>query len=1278
MILRWLLFIGCILLALGSSPASAKKSDGPEIKATKFENEPESVFYFEDSDTILFKDSALHDVYISYDAGEKWKTLEPDKEMSGAVLGILPHPWDKKRAYILGGKGKHWVTDDTGKNWKSVNIPSIPWATGLPLVFHGSDPDKVIFRGQLCEGLICSDDTYYTTDGFRTATRMSGPSHGCTWAVSQPGFAEDYGSRKDIDDRIFCIFRGQHSSKLEDYRLLYSDNYFKDGSGTEPGLDGGRTVRGVTNLAPIKNFLITAVKAGGTDELALYVSVDAEEWHRAELGGHKLEEEAYTVLESTNYSIQVDVLTSKQTSAMGTLLTSNSNGTYFTSNIEHTNRDTRHKVDFEKVTGIQGIVLVNTVRNWEEVEKTSLDKKKVVSNISFDDGRTFQSLKVDGKDLHLHSVTSFRNPGPVFSSPAPGLVIGVGNTGDHLKDYQHGDLYISDDAGLTWSKALKDPHKYKVGDQGAIIVAVEDEGRTDKILYSINHGKDWESAKLPHKIRASLLTTTPDSTSLKFLLVGSAGGDFGHEYYVMAIDFNDLHERKCEKSDFESWPARLNEKNEPDCLMGQKQFYRRRMAEADCFVDQEFKDPVPEFKQCKCTKEDFECDYNFVRSEDRKECVPAGPVAVPDGVCKSPDDTYKGSAGWRLIPGNGCSGGEQLDKEEVERSCSDALKNPASGEISAEKSFFPASQFKEYFYLERKDSDTGDDETVLMRTDQNIYVSTDHGKKWKEILKDKGVISMHPHPHLSNTVYFLTGTKKAFWTVDRADTFHPFKAPLPPTHDKWTPKLAFHPDNKELLVWIGAADCESFGGDCHADAYYTTNRGDSWELLLRYVRKCEFIKREERNSKDKLIFCEQYENENHHNPRQLVASDNWFVDKTVHFEKIEAFATMSEFIMIAARSEDDISLKLKASVDGETFADAEFPANFHVPAQQAYTVLDSSTHSVTLHVTVGNIEDHEYGTILRSNSNGTSYVVSLNAVNRNYFGFVDFEKTQGVEGIAIVNVVGNVEESEKGQRKRLKTMITHNDGAQWSLLPPPEKDIDGKSFSCSTSGGKPTDECSLHLHGFTERKDPRDTFSSPSAIGVMFGVGNVGEYLTLKDEGNTFMTRDGGITWKMVKKGNYIWEYGDHGSIIVIVEESTPTKVLYYSLDEGDTWEEYKFSDIDMQIDDISTVPSDSSRNFLLWGKEVGSGGKKGIATVNLDFTGLRERKCDFSKDISKTDDYYLWEPKHPMQSDNCLFGHISQYYRKKPEADCYNGWSIREYPNITENCPCTRQDYEW
>jgi oligoendopeptidase F len=48
-------------------------------------------------------------------------------------------------------------------------------------------------------------------------------------------------------------------------------------------------------------------------------------------------------------------------------------------------------------------------------------------------------------------------------------------------------------------------------------------------------------------------------------------------------------------------------------------------------------------------------------------------------------------------------------------------------------------------------------------------------------------------------------------------------------------------------------------------------------------------------------------------------------------------------------------------------------------------------------------------------------------------------------------------------------------------------------------------------------------YSAKSAIGLVVATGNVGEYLTSSaDEVNTYLTRDGGISWIEVAKGNYI------------------------------------------------------------------------------------------------------------------------------------------------------------
>ena len=409
---------------------------------------------------------------------------------------------------------------------------------------------------------------------------------------------------------------------------------------------------------------------------------------------------------------------------------------------------------------------------------------------------------------------------------------------------------------------------------------------------------------------------------------------------------------------------------------------------------------------------------------------------------------------------------------------------------------------------------------------------------------------------------------------------------------------------------------------------------------------------------------------------QLKYSTNWFAEEEKPFDDILDFATMSEFIVVAARKPDNrASLTCHASVDGKTFAHAQFPPSFDFPEQEAYTVLDSSTHAVFLHVTINNHKGSEWGSIIKSNSNGTSYVMSLEGVNRNEAGYVDFEKMIGLEGVMLANQVANLEDVNQGKSKKVKTMITHNDGALWGPTAAPAKDAEGRPFDCDVSD---TSRCSLHLHSYTERRDARSTFSSPTAVGLMMGVGNVGEYLSSRSEADTFLSRDGGITWNSVKKGYYMWRYGDQGSIIVIVEQDTPTKSIFYSLNEGEEWTEYQFSDEEFNIGYISTVPSDKSRNFVLWGQKAASGSR--MTTVNLDFSGLTDRECDLNERDPEAGDYFLWEPKHPMQKDNCLLGHVAQYHRKKPQAECFNGWVSRQQHDhpIARNCSCIREDFEW
>jgi hypothetical protein len=122
-------------------------------------------------------------------------------------------------------------------------------------------------------------------------------------------------------------------------------------------------------------------------------------------------------------------------------------------------------------------------------------------------------------------------------------------------------------------------------------------------------------------------------------------------------------------------------------------------------------------------------------------------------------------------------------------------------------------------------------------------------------------------------------------------------------------------------------------------------------------------------------------------------------------------------------------------------------------------------------------------------------------------------------------------------------------------------------------------------------------------------VGNVGETLKPYKESDTFLSRDAGFTWEEVHKDAHMWEFGDSGSILVIANDEEPTDHILFSIDEGMTWKEYRFSDEKIRVASIVTVPEDNSRRFILFGERLRL---PGAIAVHLDFASLTLRKCEF------------------------------------------------------------------
>lgn len=222
----------------------------------------------------------------------------------------------------------------------------------------------------------------------------------CIWSLSSPEF--DNAPVKEV----MCVESPQKKGLTsilnpEDLRLVQSEDFFHT---EQPVYFGtGSEVHGVIAVSAVNRFIVAAAKPSAKESnMDLYISQDGENWHEAVFPeGAQLRENAYTIVESTGHALMVDVLTDPSAS-FGSLYKSNSNGTFFVNSLNHTNRNNVGIVDFERMQGVEGVMLANIVANYEQVAAGSADKQ-LQTRMSFDDGSTWAPIKkvkgMNGNDM---------------------------------------------------------------------------------------------------------------------------------------------------------------------------------------------------------------------------------------------------------------------------------------------------------------------------------------------------------------------------------------------------------------------------------------------------------------------------------------------------------------------------------------------------------------------------------------------------------------------------------------------------------------------------------------------------------------------------------------------------------------------------------------------------------------------------------------------------------------------------------------------------------------
>lgn len=1244
----------------------------PKVSLTKQDIPASEYLYIDDSPYIISLRGGK--VSRSEDDGITWKSV---KGIDSEILIIQRDSLNFHLYAFTSGKVQFY-SEDQGASWKSfkLDVDSLP--NPPTIILKKDNPKLKIIEFLLCkDGLFlseCKNQVYYTENTFKSLKKLPIDAVGCTFF-----------QRNDDSNTMFCIEDKLNSvGHVVESRLLRSNDFFKTLKLMNPDLvNSGRIV----DVRFVLGFLTAVVqndKFNSKSKITILLSKTGEEFYPADLKSD-VSYGSLSFLESSRLSIFISVTpfyNSFSTNQLSTVYASDLSGQRFTEIAKNVLSD-----NFVKVETIDGVWISNIAdeKNQDSDSESDDDdhslldlligggiSKNIESRISFNDGKDWQPLKVVNDDqckddcsLHLLSPSTYDGEGKYVTGPTPGILMGIGNTGKKLTGkYSEMKTYISRDGGATWEFAIDEPCLFAFGDLGNIIVAVplseSSDGITKKIFYSIDQGLTWELMELEQGFFPVSLTTTIDGTGTNFLISGV--DDLGLQSKMTEISyslsFSGAYDKKCGDKDFEQIYARVtSDEKEPLCLYGHREKFKRRKADAKCFAASLYKDVTVYDEACECNESDFECSFGF--KLEKNACVPDKSAIAH--LCKGGKKEIE-LQDKHMVDGTQCLVKGKKYEDFMTRhkfKCSDFTsddKDSKNKEIVVHKTDFEGKMVS-YSYFRQGDDFLG--ENLIVRTDKDrVFASKTGGWEFvKAPIYEK--IYLHLMGPIPGQAVLVTGTNLLLYSIDFGLTYK--KVKLPGSLVPSTPLVSFSQNSTSTFIVYVTGESDSIS------AYYTKDDGASFEKLRDDASKCEFVGWLP-GLQTNDVFC-TVNNKKTQQTDLISITENFSEVKTVA-EHVIGFATSGSYVVVGKIDEKENNLDALVTVDGTTFAAASFPRDLNIDIDQAFTVLDAESGSIFIHVTTESAKDSELGSILKSNSNGTSYSLTLNNVNRNSMGYVDYDRIEGMEGTIISNVVSNYQNMKQG--KQLKTMISHSDGGQWEYITPPQTDSHKKKYKCS---GKSISSCSLNLHGFTEREDYRDTFYSESAVGVMVATGNVGPYLTEKKDASTFLTTDGGFTWKEIKSEPYMWEFGDRGSILVLVKPGKTNKVIF-SLNNGKSWSEFKFNEEEINVVDIATVPSDNSRKFVVFAEEGGD-----TVAFSIDFTGAYLRQCQLDLDKPDKDDFEYWTPKTISndKDSTCLFGHEAKYLRRVPSHDdCFIGQApLKDGFKIVRNCSCSRDDYE-
>jgi len=508
--------------------------------------------------------------------------------------------------------------------------------------------------------------------------------------------------------------------------------------------------------------------------------------------------------------------------------------------------------------------------------------------------------------------------------------------------------------------------------------------------------------------------------------------------------------------------------------------------------------------------------------------------------------------------------------------------------------------------------------------------------------------------HVSHhSVVFVQGTGATnWWSTDAGNTFYEDRCPV------HLDGMHFH--RRESSYAMGFV-----GLDMPKAVYVTRDAGRTWTKVFHSVLEADFgdsghmwigknrvygVAHEDWTDFD-LVYTE-----NQGNSYEIMQT-NIFTARFLEHQ-IFTLAYADNWGDIYLRVSPDVGLEVKQ------FYRAEFPWGEDTNEKNLYNILDDHTGAVFMGIN-HHKADSRFGHLYVSDPKGIQYVLSLPHIVHAYTNF-DFMRVLGLSGVYVANSLENYLDDPRRDAE-IKSYISFNNGNTWEYITAPKLDMYGKPWPCTGA------QCSLHLHGWRSYTDHQlfgPFYSANSALGLIIGNGNVGEYLLLEPPStSTFISTDGGISFSELFRGTSIYEIGDHGGIVVWAELGKVVTIIHYTLDFGKT-SNYITLDKPIRVWNIVSEDYLNGTSFLVIDFTYKT-------VVHLEFKDAFNNKvCDLRVD------YEDWSPVNPYTKDSeglkCLMGKEVVYSRRKVGSMCHSPPDYQDHKiKSQKHCKCTYEDFE-